>query len=97
MPTKPSYSIMHSLREGFSIVMHSGTHKVNLADLALHMHKANRVRLHLLPWMGLIWHESLYHSGAKSRDTPYYQADMRFLHTFGHISQIKQGIERMVQ
>jgi hypothetical protein len=30
MPTKPSYSIMHSLREGFNIVMYSGTHRVNL-------------------------------------------------------------------
>jgi hypothetical protein len=89
MPTKPSYSIMHSLREGFSIVMYSGTHRVNLANQSLHMHKGNGVRLHLPPWMCLIWHESLYHSGAKSRDTPTYQFDMRFLHTFDHISQIK--------
>jgi phosphotransferase system IIA component len=78
MPTKPSYSIMHSLREGFSIVIHSGTHRVNLDDQSLRMHKANGVRLHLPPWMCLIWHESLYHSGAKSRDTPRYQFDMRF-------------------
>ena len=78
MPTTPSYSLMHSLREGFSIVMYSGTHRVNLEDESLHMHKSNGVRIHLPPWMCIIWHESLYHSGAKSRDTPHYQADMRF-------------------
>ena len=83
MPAKPSYSIMHSLRQGFSIVMYSGTHRVNLDDNSLRMHKANGVRLHLPPWMYLVWHESLYHSGAKSRNTPRYQFDMRFFHTFG--------------
>ena len=73
MPTKPSYSIMHSLKEGFSIVMYSGTHRVNLDDNSLHMHKGNGVRLHIPPWMCLVWHESIYHSGAKSRNTPRYQ------------------------
>ena len=38
MPTKPSYSIMNSLKEGFSIVVYSGTHRVNLDDNSLHMH-----------------------------------------------------------
>ena len=69
---------MHSLREGFNIVMYSGTYRVNLEHHSLHMHKSNEVRLHLPPWMCIVWHEALYHSGAKSRDTPHYQADMRF-------------------
>ena len=79
MPTKLSYSITHSLKQGFSIVIYSGTHRVNLDDNSLHMHKGNGVRLHIPPWMCLVWHESLYHSGAKSRDTPRYQEDMRFV------------------
>ena len=70
MPTKPSYSIMHSLKQGFSIVIFSGIHRVNLDDSSLRMHKGDRVRLHLPPWMCLVWYESLYYSGEKSRDTP---------------------------
>ena len=77
MPTTPSYSIMHSLEEGFSIVMYSGTHRVNLYG-PLVMHQANAVRLHLPPWMCIIWHESLYHSGAKARGTYPPQLDRRF-------------------
>ena len=73
MPTKPSYSSMHSLEDGFSILMYSGTHQLKLRpDMCLH--KYNNVGIILLELMSIIWHESLSHAGAKSRDTQ----DMRF-------------------
>ena len=30
IPPKPSYSLMHSLKGGFSILMYSGTHRLKL-------------------------------------------------------------------
>ena len=36
----------------------------------------------ILPeWIMIIWHESLFHAGAKSRE----KQDMRFFHIFGQI------------
>ena len=67
MPTNPSYSLMHSLEEGFSILMYSGTHRTKLRpDMC--MHKYSAVRIILPPWMAIIWHESLFHAGAKCRN-----------------------------
>lgn len=67
MPPKPSYSLMHSLKDGFSILMYSGTHRAKLSgDMC--MHKYNAVRIILPEWMAIIWHEALYHAGAKSRE-----------------------------
>jgi hypothetical protein len=67
MPPKPSYSLMHSLKEGFSMLLYSGTHRAKLRpDMC--MHKYNAVRIILPEWMAIIWHESLFHAGAKSRD-----------------------------
>ena len=63
MPKIPSYSIMHSLREGFSILMYSGSHRVKLSP-SLCLHHCNAVKIILLKWMMIIWHESLYHAGA---------------------------------
>ena len=67
MPPKPSYSLMHSLKDGFSILMYSGSHRTKLCK-AMCMHKYNAVRIILPEWMAIIWHESLFHAGAKSRE-----------------------------
>lgn len=77
MPPRPSYSIMHSLEEGFSIVLYSRSHRVNLSS-RLHLHRNCAIRLILGPEMCLIWHEGIFHSGAKSRNTPDPQQDLRF-------------------
>lgn len=74
MPKIPSYSIMHSLKEGFSILMYSGSHRVKLSP-SLCLHHCNAVRIILPECMMIIWHESLYHAGCKSRDG---LEDMRF-------------------
>ena len=73
MPTTPSYSIMHSLEDGFSVLMYSGSHRVRL-NSNICLHKYNAVRIILPEWMAIIWHESLFHAGTRSRNT----ADMRF-------------------
>ena len=67
MPPKPSYSFIHSLKDGLSILMYSGTHRTKLCK-AMCMHKYNAVRIILPEWMAIIWHESLFHAGAKSRE-----------------------------
>ena len=67
MPPNPSYSLIHSLEEGFSILMYAGTHRAKLRP-DIYMHKYNAVRIILPEWMAIIWHESLFHAGAKSRD-----------------------------
>ncbi len=67
MPPNPSYSLMHSLKDGFSILMYSGTHRAILRG-EMCMHKYNAVRIILPEWMAIIWHESLFHADAKSRD-----------------------------
>ena len=77
MPSRPSYSMLHSFSEGFSIVLYSRSHKVDLSP-KLCLHKDCAIRLILGPEMVVIWHEGLYHSGAKSRNTPEPQEDRRF-------------------
>ena len=77
MPPTPSYSIMHSLKDGFSIMMYSGSHRVNLRS-GLCLHSNNSVRIILPEWMAIIWHEALYHGGAMSRTNPEVMIDMRF-------------------
>ena len=64
----PSYSMMHAPMDGFDIVMYRGTHDNNVSNGCVHRHHA--VRLILKKRMGAMWHESLYHSGAKSRLGP---------------------------
>ena len=66
MPKTPSFSIMHSLKDGFSIVMYSGSHRVNLSS-RLCLHRDNAVRIILPEWMMIIWHESLFHASTRSR------------------------------
>ena len=83
IPTLPSYSIMHSLDEGFSIVMYSGSHRVNLRA-GFCLHKNCGIRIILPKWMAIIWHESLYHSGGKSR-TRQWVITLEVLRFFGYV------------
>ena len=66
IPT-PSYSMMHALEYGFSIVMYSGTHDTNMFNDCVHRNHA--VRLVLKKGKGVMWHEALYHSWAESRES----------------------------
>ena len=77
MPSRPSFSMLHSFSQGFAIVLYSRSHKVDLSP-NMCLHKDCAVRLVLGPEMVVIWHEGLYHSGSKSRDTPDPQMDRRF-------------------
>ena len=63
----PSFSMMHSLSEGYSIKVFSSTHNTKAEEGQLH--KKNAVRLVLPPDTILLWHERVYHAGAKSRLT----------------------------
>ena len=67
MPSRPSFSMMHSLEDGFSIVMYSHSHRVNL-ESGCPLHDRCGIRIILPKWMAIIWHEGLLHSGARSRD-----------------------------
>ena len=67
MPPNPSYSLMHSLEEGFFILMYSSTHRTKLG-LDMCMLKYNAVRIILPEWMAVIWLDSLFHAGAKFQD-----------------------------
>ena len=69
--------MLHSFQEGLSLALYSQAHKVDLCQ-DLHLHRKSGVRLTLAPDMCVIWHESIYHSGAKSRNTPNAQQDDRF-------------------
>ena len=66
MPTTPSFSMMHALKERFQILMYSGSHRVKLSPERC-LHNRNAVRIILPEHMAIIWHESLFHAGAKSR------------------------------
>ena len=64
---QPSYSMMHSLTDGYSIVLYTGTHNGGTTnDLLLCRNAA--VRLILSHDMIVMWRENLLHSGAKLRN-----------------------------
>lgn len=44
----------------------------------IYLHNCDAVRITFSPWMAILRHESLYHSGVKSRNTPFPQIDRRF-------------------
>ena len=58
----PSYSMMHALKDGFSIMMYSSTHDTQMSNGCVH--RKHAVRLILNKGIRVMWHESLYHSGA---------------------------------
>ena len=64
----PLYLMMHELADGLSIMMYSGTHDTNMSNDCVH--RNHTVRLILNKGMRFMRHESLYHPGAKSRQTP---------------------------
>ena len=61
----PSYSVMHSLSQGYTIKLWSCTH--NTYGVKGQLHLPNVVRLVVPPDMILIWHQRLYHAGARCR------------------------------
>ena len=58
--------MMHSLPDGFSVVLYSKTHNTELSR-EIHLHQKMVVKLILSEWMVIIWNKSTYHGGAKSR------------------------------
>jgi len=67
MPTTPSYSFMHSLEDGFEIVMYSCTHNTRLdGDLIIHKHQGTRLILGAN--MSLGYNEATLHGASKSRE-----------------------------
>ena len=71
------YSMMHVLEDGFSIMMYGGTHDTNMFNGCVH--RKHAVRLVLNNGIGVMRHESLYHSGAKSRQrsSGFVKANLR--------------------
>ena len=63
-----SYSMMYVLEDGFSIMMYSGTRDTKMFNGCVH--KNHAVSLILNKGIGVMWYESLYHSGARSRERP---------------------------
>ena len=61
----PSYSMMHSLSGGYSIIFFSSTHK-RKSEAGI-LHQQNAVRVVTCRDMCAFWHERCYHGGAKSR------------------------------
>ena len=68
--------------------MYSGSHRLNLSP-RLCLHCDNAVRIILPEWMMIIWHESLFHAGAKSRDN---KQDMRFFSYVWPDNDMKSGM-----
>ena len=60
--------MMHTLEDRFSIMMCTCTHDTHKFNDCFH--RKHAVRLILNKGMGVMWHEALYHSGAKSRVGP---------------------------
>ena len=61
----PSFSVMHSLSDGFSIVLFSNTH--NIQQEPYLVHQSMGIRLVLKLGMSLIWNGFLLHCGGKSK------------------------------
>ena len=88
----PSYSMIHILEDGFSIMMYSCTHDTKNFNGCVHRKYA--IMLTLNKAMKLIWNESLYHSRAKSRQTPsgLVKADLKlFMYLWPFIENNQQN------
>jgi len=64
---QPSYSVMHAMSDGFSIKFWSATHRT--APEEGQLHQQNCVRIVVPPDMILVWHQRLFHAGARCRLT----------------------------
>ena len=60
----PSYSMIHALEEGFISMIYSCIYDTDICTSCVH--RKHAVRLILVKRMVDMWHESLYHSEAKS-------------------------------
>ena len=69
MPQRASYTLLHSLKEGSSILVYSRTRIVNLNG-EMSIHKCNAVRLQIPKNMAIILHET--------RNIPQFQPDKDF-------------------
>ena len=63
-----SYLMMHALEEGFIIMLYSCRYDTIVWNDCVH--RKHAVKLILTKEMVARWHESLYHSRDKSRQTP---------------------------
>ena len=63
----PSFSVMHTMSDGFSIKSWSATHST--APEEGQLHQQNCVRIVVPPDMILVWHQRLFHAGARCRLT----------------------------
>ena len=81
MQKKLSCSLMHPLDNEFLILMHSYTHNTSLLS-ATYLHSNMNVRLILHRWMCVIWHELLYHSGAKSINSQEAPEFLQYMRVF---------------
>ena len=87
-----SYSMMYVLEYGFSIMMYSFTHVTEMWYGCVH--RKFVVRLILAKGMTAIWHESSYHSSAKSRQTPsgLFKDDLRLVIIFSPLLKSLRNI-----
>ena len=69
--------MLHSFSDGCSLVLYSRSHKINLSR-KICLHRDCAVRLVLGAEMAVSYHEGLYTSGGKSRNTPSPMVDRRF-------------------
>ena len=87
-----SCSTMNALKDDFNIIMYSCTHDTEMWNGCIH--RKHVVRLILAKEILAIWHESLYHSGARSRQTPtgLCKPDLRlFMHLLPFITNNKRN------
>lgn len=80
----PSYSMMHTLQDGYQIEPCSFTHNTDSSKLLVH--QKSLLRTIVGPNMGIMWHKALHHCGSKSRLNPATKLakdDMRLFICFG--------------
>ena len=90
----PSFSVMHALSDGFSIVMFSNTH--NNQKKLYTIHQSMGIRLILKYGMTLVWNGFLLHCGAKSRTTKdgTHLMDTRWFNYYWTCSDLTQPRSR---
>ena len=69
LPTRPYFSMLHSLKSGLSILLYTRTH-LSKNDAQMKLHRCNAVRVQIPPNMMIIIHEGLYYADAKTRKVP---------------------------
>ena len=92
MPTAPSFSMMHSLEEGFQIVMWSCTHNHKLGT-DFKVHRNSKIRFIMPKNMGIMWHEALFHGGSKSRSYPD-GTTMEYMRLFTYLWQLLETSDK---